>query len=111
MRINFTLTHINHTTEDSMEGPRATILVQVQPSASQNKVGRFADGVLHLRIASPPVKGKANQELIRFLSSILGIARSNLTIEKGATSKRKVISIQGLTQEQVMGRLEERHHS
>ena len=94
-----------------MGGERTKIVVQVQPSASQNKVGRFADGVLHLKIAAPPVKGKANHELIRFLSSILGIARSNLTVEKGATSKRKVISIQGLTQDEVVGRLEERHHS
>ena len=90
---------------------RATIIVQVQPNASQNKVVRFADGVLHLRIAAPPVKGKANQELIRFLSDILGVARSNLTIEKGATSKRKVISIQGLGQEEVMGRIGDGYHS
>ena len=94
-----------------MKGERATIIVQVQPNASQNKLVGFADGVLQLKIAAPPVKGKANQELIKFLSDILGVARSNLTIEKGATSKRKVIAIEGLGQEEVVGRLEKGHYS
>ena len=80
---------------------QATIVVQVQPNASQNRVARFEDGVLHLRIAAPPVKEKANQELLRFLSDILGVPKSNLTIEKGLTSKRKVIAVTGLTQQQV----------
>lgn len=84
----------------------ATIVVQVQPNASQNKVVHFADGVWQLRIAAPPIRGKANQELTKFLSDILGVAKTNLTIEKGLTSKRKVISIKGLTQEQVTGQLE-----
>ena len=84
-----------------MKEEQATIVVQVQPNASQNRVARFEDGVLHLRIAAPPVKGKANQELLRFLSDILEISQTSLTIEKGLTSKRKVIAVTGLTQQQV----------
>ena len=84
---------------------QATIMVQVQPNASQNKVARFGKGVLYLRIAAPPTKGKANQELIKFLSDILGIGKDNLTIAKGMTGKRKVIVIKGLMQNQVMGQL------
>lgn len=64
----------------------------------------FKDRALHLRIVAPPVKGKANQELIKFLSDILGVSKSNLTIEKGMTSKMKVIGISGLTQNQVIRR-------
>ena len=81
------------------------IVVQVQPNASQNKVIRLEDGVWHCRIAALPVKGKANRELIEFLSAILETSKSNLSIEKGITSKRKVIAIEELTQEQVMGQL------
>ena len=88
-----------------MKEEQATIVVQVQPNASQSKVSRFEDGVLHLRIAAPPIRGKANQELIRFLSDILGVSKARLTIVKGKTSKRKVISIRGLSQEQIMGQL------
>ncbi len=80
-------------------------MVHVQPNASQNRVARLEDGVLHLRIAAPPVKGRANQELLRFLSDILGVSKTNLSIIKGMTSQRKVINIQGLSKEQVTGRL------
>jgi len=80
---------------------QATIVVQVQPNASQNKATRFEDGVLHLRIAAPPVKGKANRELIKFLSDILGLSKGNITIEKGLTGRRKVVKIEGVTQEEV----------
>ncbi len=84
----------------------ATIVVQVQASASQNKVVRFRDGVMHLRIAAPATKGKANQELLKFLSDVLGVRQVQLTIEKGMTGKKKTIAIKGLTQNQVTIQLE-----
>ncbi len=87
-----------------VEKEQTKIVARVQPNASQNKVLGFKDGVLQVRIAAPPIKGKANQELITFLSDILGISRSNLTIEKGITGKRKIVRITGLTQSQVMER-------
>ena len=80
------------------------IVVRVQPNAGRNEVFGFKDDVLRMRIAAPPVKGKANQELITFLSDILGVRKSNLAIEKGVTGKRKVISITGLTQTQIIER-------
>ena len=81
-----------------VEKEQTKIVARVQPNASQNKVLGFEDGVLQVRIAAPPIKGKANQELITFLSDILGVSRSNLTIEKGITCKRKIVRITGLTQ-------------
>ena len=89
-----------------MKEVQATVMVQIQPNASQNKLTRFEHGVLHLRIAAPPIKGKANQELIKFLSNILGVSKSELTIEKGITGKKKVIVIKGVTQNLVVGQLE-----
>ena len=85
-----------------VEEAQTRIVVRVQPNAGQNQVLDFKDGVLHVRIAAPPIKGKANQELIKFLSDILEVSKSNLTIEKGAAGRRKVIGISGLTQDQVM---------
>jgi len=87
-----------------VEKEQVKIMAWVQPNASRNEVLGFIDGVLHIRIAAPPVKGKANQELIKFLSDIWGISKSNITINKGLTGKRKVISISGLTQNQVIER-------
>ncbi len=91
-----------------MKEERARITVQVQPNARENRVVRFEGGVWHVRIAAPPVKGKANRELIEFLSDILGVSKSGITIEKGMTSRRKVIAIEGVSGEEV-GRLLEKH--
>ncbi|MFC1925300.1 DUF167 domain-containing protein [Chloroflexota bacterium] len=85
-----------------VEKEQVKITVQVQPNSSRNELLGFRDGVLHVKIAAPPVKGKANQELIAFMGDILGVRKSNLNIEKGITSKRKLIGITGLTQSQVI---------
>lgn len=85
---------------------QAKIVVRVQPRASQNKVVGFKEGVLHIRIAAPPVEGKANRELIDFLSEVFGVSKSSLTLQKGSTSKVKTIAISGLTQDRVTEVLE-----
>ncbi len=84
-----------------MDKERVTIWIRVLPNASRNSVLGYQDGVLPVRIAAPPTRGKANQELIKYLSHILGISKRNLTIEKGMTSKMKAIGITGLTQKQI----------
>ena len=65
----------------------------------------FADGVLQVKVSAPPVKGKANKELIDFLSRILDVGRSQISIIKGHTSQNKVIAVGGLSREEIMGRL------
>ena len=77
------------------------ISVQAHPRAKRNEVMRFEEGVLHLKIAAPPTEGKANKKLIEFLSEVLDISKSRNTIEKGTTSHRKLILVEGLTKEQV----------
>lgn len=81
------------------------IMVQAHPGAKRNEVLRFEDGVWHIKIAAPPVEGKANKKLIEFLSEVLGVSKSRLTIEKGATSHRKLIAVEGLTAEAVEEKL------
>ncbi len=80
----------------------ARIVVRVQPNATRSEVLGFKDGCLRVKIAAPPIKGKANQELLRFLSGILKVSKGDITIRKGMTSKTKVIGISGLSQEQLM---------
>jgi uncharacterized protein (TIGR00251 family) len=82
-----------------------SITIQVQPNARRNEVLGFEDGILHLKIAAPPVKGKANRELIEFLSQLLGVSKGSINIERGITGRRKVIAIAGLDREQIVARL------
>jgi uncharacterized protein (TIGR00251 family) len=64
-----------------------------------------ADGVFRVRIAAPPARGKANRELLAFLSQLLGVSQNSVTITKGHTSRSKVVAVSGLSQEEVLGRL------
>ena len=80
----------------------ARITVRVQPNAKRTEMVRFEDGVLYLKVAAPPVKGKANAVLLAFLSDILGVSKSRLSIEKGATSRMKVIAVEGMSQEEIL---------
>jgi uncharacterized protein (TIGR00251 family) len=82
------------------------ISIQVHPGAKKNAILRFQDGVWHMKIAVPPVEGKANKELIEFLSEILGVSNSRITIEKGTTSRKKLIAVEGLTEAEVTKRLQ-----
>jgi uncharacterized protein (TIGR00251 family) len=79
--------------------------LRVQPNAARNELAGFSEGVLRVRVAAPPVRGKANQELIAFLARKLGLSKGDLTILKGHTSRNKLIFITGLTREGLNQRL------
>ncbi len=83
----------------------AKIRVKVYPGAARNEVVGFAAGVLQVRVSAPPVKGKANKELIAFLSRLLGIGKSRIDISRGHTVRNKVIVIYGLSQQEITKRL------
>ena len=79
--------------------------LKVTPNARRSEITGFSEGVLQVRIAAPPVKGKANRELTALVSRILGVKKSAITIVRGQTSRNKVISIEGLSGEDIMRRL------
>jgi len=83
----------------------AKIAVQVYPNAARNEVVGFIGEVLQVKVAAPPVKGKANEELITFLSKVLVVSKGRIGIIKGHTNRNKVIAIDGLSQEDVLKQL------
>ena len=83
----------------------ARIVVKVQPNATRDEVVRFVDDVLYVKVAAPPVRGKANAELINLLSRELRVAKSSIRIEKGLTSRKKLIRVEGVSQAYVVDRL------
>jgi uncharacterized protein (TIGR00251 family) len=79
--------------------------VKVHPGASRNEIAGFSGGVLQVKIAAPPEKGKANRELTDFLSRILGVKKSSISIIKGETGRNKLIAIEGLDSDEIISRL------
>jgi hypothetical protein len=79
--------------------------VKVHPGAGRNEVTGFVGGALHVKIAAPPEKGKANRELTDFLSGVLDIKKSSISIVKGETGRDKLIYVEGLNPEDITRRL------
>ena len=84
---------------------KVSISLRVYPNASRDEVMGFTDGVLRVKVAAPPAEGKANEKLVAFLSKLLGINKGNIDIVKGQTSRNKLITIHGLSHEDIMKRL------
>lgn len=74
-----------------------SISIRVVPRASKSEFVGFHDGVLKIRVASPPVDGAANTELNRFLAKHFGVTKSDIEIVSGETSKNKRIKIANLS--------------
>jgi hypothetical protein len=67
----------------------------------------LADGSLKLKIHAKPIEGKANQELIEFLSEKLRISRMDIEIVRGEHSKLKVLRFIGISQTDLLRHLDE----
>ncbi len=77
------------------EEGEVTFSVNVRPNAGKTAAkGFLEDGTMKIDIAAAPEDGKANVELIRFLSREFGVTRDRITLRSGETSRRKTIVIQ-----------------
>lgn len=77
--------------------------IKIQPKASKNQiVGLYGEPPrLKLRIAAPPIDGRANEELTRFLAEQLGIAYSKVELVRGETSSSKDVFCAGVSLERI----------
>lgn len=74
---------------------RITLTLHIQPGAKKTEVaGRHGDA-LKIRLAAPPVDGKANEALLRFIADTLGLPKSAVSLKSGQTSRQKVVELVG----------------
>ena len=75
------------------------LAVKVTPGASRREIIGWeedhpqAGRVLKLRIAAPPVEGKANKEVIAFLAKFLGVPKSAVELLHGSSGRIKLLQI------------------
>lgn len=67
--------------------------LHVQPRASRDEFGGPHGDALKLRITAPPVDGKANAHLVRFLATTFDVPRGNIELLTGTTGRRKTFRI------------------
>lgn len=67
--------------------------MSVSPNAARTAAAGWHGGALRVRLAAPPVDGAANEALLCWLASALGLRRSALALIHGSTSRRKQVHI------------------
>jgi uncharacterized protein (TIGR00251 family) len=84
----------------------ALLRVRVQPGAGASAVVGLHGDALKVRVAAPPVSGRANEAVIALLARALGVATSELTISAGLAGRDKRVLVTGLDEAELTRRLE-----
>jgi len=79
------------------DGDTLILAVRVQPRASRDEIGVVHAGRLRVRITAPPIDGKANDHLIRFLAGEFGVPRARVELLGGAGGREKRLRIHAPT--------------
>ena len=87
-----------------MSFPTVRFAVRLTPRSAVERVEEVVDGVLKVRVMAPAVEGTANASLIRLLADELGIARRDVRIVAGATSRQKLVVVDGIEPDAVVAR-------
>lgn len=89
--------------QESKEG--VTFNVKVIPRAKRDEILGAEQGSIKIRLNAPPVEGRANEALVKFLAKTLGVARSQVEIVRGETARHKVVRVIGVKVEVVREKL------
>ena len=86
-------------------GDTLTLTLHIQPGAKKTEVAGEHGDALKIRLAAPPVDGKANAALLAFIAEKLGVAKGAVTLKSGQTSRRKVVEVGDVTEDLVVNLL------
>lgn len=92
------------------ETPKGIVIhIKAQPKASKTQVvGLYGDPPrLKIKIAAPPVDGRANEELLKYLKHRLGVSVSRLSLIRGETSPKKDVLCVGVSKDKIEGLIHE----
>ena len=76
------------------DGTALVLTLHVQPGAKRTEVAGTHGDALKLRLAAPPVEGKANAELLRFLAAAFGVPARAVVLVRGAMAREKIVRIE-----------------
>ncbi len=79
--------------------------VKLQPRASADEICQPVGDELRIRVTAPPVDASANRALVRLVAEHLDCPPNRVALVKGQTSRHKVIKINGMAPEEVLGKL------
>jgi len=72
-----------------------TLTLHVQPGAKRSEISGLHGDALKLKLAAPPIEGRANEALLRFIADLFGVPLRQVELKQGAQSRHKVVAITG----------------
>lgn len=76
-------------------GDVLTLTLHVQPGAKRTEVAGLHGEALKIRLAAPPVEGRANEALLKFIAESFGVPLRQVELKQGGQSRHKVVAITG----------------
>jgi uncharacterized protein (TIGR00251 family) len=76
-------------------GDILTLTLHVQPGAKRTEVAGLHGEALKIRLAAPPVEGRANEALLKFIAEFFGVPLRQVELKQGGQSRHKVVAITG----------------
>lgn len=77
------------------EGDTITLVLHVQPGAKHSAVAGLHGDALKIRLAAPPIEGRANEALLRFIADCFKVPLRNVEIKQGGQSRHKRVEVRG----------------
>ncbi len=76
-------------------GDIITLTLHVQPGAKRSEINGLHGDALKIRLAAPPVDGRANEALLKFISGLFDVPTRQVELKQGGQSRHKVVAITG----------------
>jgi uncharacterized protein (TIGR00251 family) len=76
-------------------GGTFTLTLHIQPGAKRSEIAGLHGEALKIRLAAPPVEGKANEALLRFIAERFAVPLRNVELLRGAQSRHKMVKVTG----------------
>lgn len=72
-----------------------TLTLHVQPGAGRSEIVGLHGNALKIRLAAPPMEGRANAALLEFVAGLFAVPQRNVQLRQGAQSRHKVVAVSG----------------
>lgn len=72
-----------------------TLTLHVQPGAKRSEIAGLHGDALKIRLAAPPIEGRANEALLKFMAGVFSVPLRNVELHHGSQSRHKVVAVTG----------------
>lgn len=76
-------------------GDVVTLTLHVQPGAKHSETAGLHGEALKIKLAAPPIEGRANEALLKFLAKLFDVPARQITLKLGEQSRHKVVLVTG----------------